>query len=286
MRNRTRLLNLLKDPNALRNVIRHKLATQINVASFWPDRGHSGRQPTSVLFLIGMHATEPGKGPVPCFIFNKRSQYVRQPGDLCFPGGHHKNNWDLWLARLLNFPGSPLFRWPFWATFRRQHPLAAKELSISLATSLRESFEEMRLNPLLISFLGPMPPERLVMFRQVIYPVVGWIRHQKQFVLNHEVDRLVCIPIRAFFQQHWYGRYRLSYSSPLERRLNWDGFEEFPCFLYPKDHQADMLWGATYRMVIRFLNLVFDHEPPALHELPAVSGKLGRKYFTGQGNRM
>ena len=38
------------------------------------------------------------------------------------------------------------------------------------AASIRESFEEMGLNPFGVQFLGPLPPQRLVMFHREIFP--------------------------------------------------------------------------------------------------------------------
>lgn len=273
---------LLEDPKQLCLFIADKLNRHITAASFINNNVNPLRRPTSVLFLLGRHADgDQNPFPKPCFILNKRSQQVRQPGDLCFPGGHIDKQTDRHLASLLKLPGSPLTRWPFWAAWRAHRSIAGKTLSTYLATSLRESFEEMRLNPLSIRFLGPMAPERLVMFYRVIYPMVGWVQQQRRFKLNREVERLVQIPIETFFQRRRYGRYRVSYASSVEKKINRGAYENFPCFIYKTNAHTEVLWGATYRMIERFLKIVFDFNPPDLSTLPVVSARIEGQYLTG-----
>ena len=131
----------------------------------------------------------------PCLILNKRSMKVRQPGDLCCPGGSVSPGIDYKLAQLLFLPGTPIRRWRFLGQWRRKRPAEADYLGLLLATGLRESFEEMRLNPFGVRFLGPLPPAELVMFRRKIYPLVCWVARQKKFTANWEVDKIVSIPL-------------------------------------------------------------------------------------------
>ncbi|MBW2367317.1 MAG: CoA pyrophosphatase [Deltaproteobacteria bacterium] len=266
-----------------------RLRTHISKMLMMDARGFTGEQAipskdtyqASVLFLLGMHQASSGQSLEPCLIFNKRSERVRQAGDLCFPGGGTTPNLDRLLAKILSLPGFPLHRWPHWQQQRRHSPRAAGHLSLMLATSLRESFEEMRLNPLWVTFLGPLPPQQLVMFHRVIYPMAGWIHRQKKFVLNWEVEKLVYIPLTSFFKTEYYGCYRLENASPGKTHLENAGFQEFPCFLYPNRQGTDLLWGATYRMVMDFLETVFNYRAPDPSNLPVVTGRLGSTYLTG-----
>ena len=165
---------------------------------------------SAVLFLLGEFEQADGKGiPEPCLILNKRSQQVRQPGDLCCPGGGIAPTKDALLASLLHLPGFPLRRWPHWLAWRRQCPAQASRLARLLATGLREAFEEMRLNPWMVTFLGPLPPQPLRMFRRVIYPMAVWIPRQQHFTLNWEVASVVRIPLRRLLQTSHYARFRL-----------------------------------------------------------------------------
>ena len=102
---------------------------------------------SAVLFLLGR---QPGKTNHPeeiCLILNKRSANVRQAGDLCCPGGRVSPRLDTGLAKLLNLPLLPLARWPYWPGWRQRRSHDVRWLRLLLATGLRESVEEMRLNP-------------------------------------------------------------------------------------------------------------------------------------------
>ena len=84
-------------------------------------------------------------------------------------------------------------------------------MALLFATSLRESFEEMRLNPMGVKFLGPMPSTSLVMFRRVIYPLVGWLKRQKHFFPNWEVEKMVYIPLEELLRGERYACYRITF---------------------------------------------------------------------------
>jgi 8-oxo-dGTP pyrophosphatase MutT (NUDIX family) len=148
---------------------------------------------SSVLFLISEPCSFGKHSKTPWLVLNKRSRQVSQPGDLCFPGGGPSPRVDTMLAKSLSLPGFPFSRW----RSRVGYPFSKNShlLAQLLATCLRESFEEMRLIPLAVKFLGPLPSQRLVMFDRVIYPMVGWVKYQKYFRLNGEVESLGHIPI-------------------------------------------------------------------------------------------
>ncbi len=233
--------------------------------------------PSSVLFLLGPSCRTEESDFSPCLILNKRSRLVRQPGDLCCPGGSISPRADFYLARLLGLPGSPLARWKYWKSWRKQRPDSAGRLRLLLATSLRESIEEMRLNPLAATFLGPLPPQRLIMFKRVIYPMVGWISSQRRFFPNWEVEKIVRIPIEALLRPDRYGRYRVGYGQASGRVIR-----DYPCFTHNEGEETELLWGATFRITMTFLETVFGFTPPAPEGLPVVSGKLDRAYFAVQ----
>jgi hypothetical protein len=108
---------------------------------------------SSVLFLLSWNCNSTSG---PCVVLNKRSFKVRQPGDLCFPGGRVSPRLDFLVSKVLKSPLSPLARWRFWPQWRVNRREQADRLSLLLATSLRESVEEMRLNPFGVTFLGPI----------------------------------------------------------------------------------------------------------------------------------
>ncbi len=237
---------------------------------------------SAVLFVLSPCSSDDGAPCEPCLILNKRSQQVKQPGDLCCPGGGISMRLDRILASLLRYPGSPLQRWLPWSRWKREHPSRSKALALLLAASLREAWEEMRLNPLRVSFLGFLPAQRLVMFDRVIYPMVGWAADLQRLKPNWEVERIVPIPLRRLLNLQYYGRFRpmmtpknSNNSQPLRR-------QDFPCFTHQEEDQGrELLWGATYRITQDFLKLVFRFSAPESVALPVVNGHLDAAYLNG-----
>ena len=144
--------------------------------------------------------------------------------------------------------------------------------------TFRTVLEEMGLNPLGVKFLGPLPPEELQMFDRVIYPMVGWIARQRHFLLNWEVERIVYVPIQNLLNPHNYACYRLS-MAPHSENTQGGQTQDFPCFRHETENQREVLWGATYRIVMAFLELVYGFKPPSLHRLPIIHGYLDNRYF-------
>ena len=210
------------------------------------------------------------------FDFNKRSINVRQPGDLCCPGGRVSRRLDAALAALLKLPILNLARWPYWQFWRKTQPREAKWLRLLLTTGVRESIEEMRLNPFRLDFLGPLPAQPLVMFKRVIYPMVVWVSGQKRFYPNWEVEKIIYIPLRDLLNPAGYARYRLKF----EGQSAGAQVNTFPCFRYQKDDKTELLWGATYRITVAFMQNVFDFVPPDPSSLPEIRGSLSKSYLS------
>jgi hypothetical protein len=231
---------------------------------------------SAVLFTLGRYRMAGRKSAEPCFIFCERSARVRQPGDLCFPGGGVMPRFDALYARLLRIPGTPLSRWPDWSWWWRHHRTVARQMALFLATSLRESFEEMRLNPFGLCLLGPLIPEHLALFQQVIFPVAAWVNREQRFSLNAEVAQVIPMALKDFFDPSHFACLRI-------RNETGAGVlaRDFRCFQPPLSNGTVPLWGATLRMVIRFLQVVFDFHPPPLATLPVIHGLLHRSYATG-----
>ena len=189
-------VNLLKDAGLLKAHIKNVLQRRFAEESLFPKGVTESTVASAVLFPLSQKCPNSSLPIDPCLVLNKRSQLVKQPGDLCFPGGAIAHGFDLKLGRLLRLPFLPLYRWPYWNQWREKRPRQARRLSLLFATSIRESFEEMGLNPFGVEFLGPLPPQRLVMFRREIFPFVSWIRGQRRFFINREVEKIVHIPLR------------------------------------------------------------------------------------------
>jgi hypothetical protein len=233
------------------------------------NRNENLRRISAVLFLLGVDA-----GDELSLILNQRSRFVRQPGDLCCPGGGITPIIDAGLARWLDLPTSPLSEWPYRKWWRRYHQRDFAKLKLLLATALREGLEEMRLNPFGVRFMGRLPVQHLVMFKRSIYPLVGWVNRQQRFFTNWEVDRIVRIPVRSFFKAENYARFRMNLD---EKESAW----EMPCFIHRNSQQNDYLWGATYRITVQFLELVFGYSTPPVATRPLVEYQLSPDYYTG-----
>ena len=197
---------------------------------------------SAVLFLLGLECGENGSSFKPCLILNKRSLKVKQPGDLCCPGGSISSYLDSFLAKLLYLPGSSLSKWPLWHKWRKEKQRQAGKLALLFAASLREGFEEMRLNPFGVKFLGPLPPQQLVMFQRVIYPMVCWISGQKRFSPNWEVAEIIYIPLRELLMHSNYACYRLNIKTHQENQKT-AMVKDFPCFLHKDNDRVEKLWA-------------------------------------------
>ena len=259
-------------PSALVRHVLLRLHEGAGEERMYPEGISRDRTVSSVLFLLGRCPSRLGRADEPCVIFNKRSTKVKQPGDLCFPGGRVMPRLDRVLSRFLRLPFSPLGRWPYWREWLSTRGPEAESLALLLSAGLREALEEMRLNPMGLVFLGPMRGLRLSMFRRDLYPMVAWVRRQKRFPLNWEVERVLHVPLRALMDARHYVRYRLDILGAVS---------DFPCFRLVDGPSVEFLWGVTYEMVAAFLDLAFSFRPPELESLPLVHGTLSKGYFRG-----
>ncbi len=232
---------------------------------------------SAVLLTLTCHRITPRKVPEVCLILNKRSPTVRQPGDLCYPGGGPAKQDRLW-AGLLRLPHSPLTKWPAWPAWRLGHKDRVREISMLLATGMREAWEEMRLNPLQVSFLGSLPVQRLVMFDRLIHPMVGWLVPRQRFKTNWEVARIVYIPLRQLLTPQQYGRYRIKIAADDGQTLH---SRDFPCFVHRDARGEEVLWGATYRITQDLLRIGFGFNAPAMDRLAVIKGRLDQAYLDG-----
>lgn len=264
--------------------IRHvsrKLYQGADGSGIFHGRQDQAAKDSAVMLLLGDMGTGCSGKTEPCLILNKRSDKVRQAGDLCCPGGGIEPRLDSYLARILALPYSPLTAWPYWHRYRRNSPDRGRALSLCLAAGLRESFEEMRLNPLGVRLLGPLPCQQLIMFRRAIYPVAGWVNRQKRFYPNWEVDAVVRISLHSLSDPENYARYRLRFDSETGRTES-PAVSDYPCFCHPDGGRREILWGATYRIVMAFMESVFGFRPPAMAGLPVVGGVLDKSYVSGR----
>jgi hypothetical protein len=271
---------LANDTTLIQHIIR-VLNVQAGQNNIFPNQPLDPEVAAGVLLLLGPRGNRHRNNSEPCLILNKRSLKVRQPGDLCFPGGSVTLRLDSQLAKLFSLPAMSLGRWKYWPQWKQAHPQTARFLSLFWATGLRESFEEMRLNPFGVKFLGPLPPQPLAMFRRVIYPMVAWVQRQKRFYPNWEVDKMVYIPLKDLLDAANYRRYRLCLQTDENEQSSNSG-QDYPCFYFQSESDPEILWGATYRITTLFIEYIFGFKPPNPETLPIVEGRLDQAYLTGR----
>jgi hypothetical protein len=275
-------LSLINNPPVLREHVIQVLSSRCGMESLFKNpECDADVRTSSVLLLLGEQIPQNGSAPETCIVLNKRSKEVRQPGDLCCPGGAIESKIDPYFARFLALPGFTLSKWPCWHQIKKEDPENAEFLCLMLAAGLRESWEEMRLNPFGTIFLGPLPSQCLILYRRVIHPMVAWVTRQKKFTLSWEVDRIVHIPFRALLNPFNYALYRLNVPPHMEWRFRGQKVD-FPCFLYSHAGRAELLWGVTYRIVTLFLEMVFGFIPPDHDRLPLVPASLSEEYVNGR----
>jgi hypothetical protein len=274
------MLNLSGDTSAFLRQITSALHERSRAGRVFPKNFLNSSSASAVLFLLGRRFEWNRFSPEPCLILNRRSIKVKQPGDLCCPGGSIDLRLDSNLAKILYLPLSPLTRWPYWHLWHQNRRQELKWLALLFATCLRESFEEMRLYPFRLKFLGSLPSEQLIMFRRTIYPMVCWIPGQKRFFPIWEVEKIVYIPIKSLLDPSKYARYRLQIETSRQNGKN-SNLVDYPCFIHERPDEFEVLWGATFRITMAFLDIVFGFKPPDMESLSPVHGTLDENYLTG-----
>lgn len=215
-----------------------------------------------------------------CFQLIKRSARVSQPGDLSCPGGMLAPRVDALLTPLIGSGIIPVLGGTA-KQYARQRPSPEfNALMLFLTGAVREAWEEIRLSPFNVHFLGPLPCHSLILFRRTIFPLVGLVKSTPRYRPNHEVERIVEIPLGAFFQKENYARLQVQAVDSIRRsdETSW----EFPCFFQREgDGGQDVLWGATFHIIIRFLEILFDFKLPDISSHPVIARTLGQTYLTG-----
>ncbi|MFA5180143.1 MAG: CoA pyrophosphatase [Syntrophales bacterium] len=283
-------LNILQQNERLPFLIRKSLAPYAgDFARGWQDirdNNNSGRTSqfaAGVLLLLchrSDHISEPGGTGGWVLQLIKRSSRVSQAGDISCPGGmlHPLIDWafSLFFIRSGFLPCLPL-------SYDSACSAAASErkniISLFLANALRESWEELHLNPLHVSLLGSLPTYSLHLFRRTIFPLLAIARNDWIPIPNPEVDKIIEIPLTYFFREDSYGRYMIEASETLPTKDQ--GPWEFPCLIHEDDDGEEILWGATFYIIMNFLKIVFDFQLPDGHSRRIRNKTLNPDYLSG-----
>ena len=113
-----------------------------------------------------------------------------------------------------------------------------------LQTALRESFEEVGIHPEDVDVLGDLDDEKTHVSNYVISPYVGVIPYPYPFVISpDEVESLLEVPVSVLLD-------------PLNFRqeIQTSGEKRYRAYFY--HYGDDVIWGATSRILKRFIRLV------------------------------
>jgi 8-oxo-dGTP pyrophosphatase MutT (NUDIX family) len=234
-----------------------------------------------VILLLHYHE---GTGKEGGFVLQliKRSSVVPQPGDISCPGGMLHPVADRLLRHLISTGLTPIMQGKARSLARAKGVKTLEHISLFLTNALREAWEEIRVNPLNVQFLGALPSRELYVFSRIIFPVVGLVRRDWTFQPNREVERVIEIPLKALFDRNRYGTLTVEIESTLPFRHEVEPVRNFPCFLYtPPGGREEVLWGATMSIVMNFLEIVFGFTLPEKNSNRVVRKSLRPDYATG-----
>ena len=230
-----------------------------------------------LLPLLFRESTPGGKGQ---FVFQliKRSSLVPQPGDLSLPGGMLHPVLDRLLRPLLIHGPFPILRGKARAYALQQQTPSFRFIALFLTNALREAWEEIRLSPARVRFLGPLPTYSLTLFRRTIFPLAGFVENPGTLRPNREVEKIVEIPLSSFYQEDIFGCYQIDAPGPAGRRSL-----QYPCLIHrDSDGGEEVLWGATFHIIVGFLGIVTDYRLPEWRKGPVIFRKLRLDYLTGR----
>lgn len=229
--------------------------------------------------LLPLHFRRPPPGGEPQFVFQliKRSALVPQPGDLSLPGGMLHPLLDRLLRPILIHGPFPILAGKARSYALRQNAPAFPLIALFLTNALRESWEEIRLSPARVRFLGPLPTYSLTLFRRTIFPLVGFVENSTPPRPNREVEKIVEIPLSSFYRKEQFGCFRIGGPVPTGGKPL-----EYPCLIHRGSDGADeVLWGATFRIIVSFLEIVMDYRLPAWQNGRVIVRSLQPDYLTG-----
>lgn len=236
-----------------------------------------------VLLLLHFRKNDPlSKRNEGEFIFQliKRSTRVTQPGDLSCPGGLLNPLFDPLLRPLITTGLIPILPRNALEYMLMKDRSTFRTITLFLTNAVREAWEETGLKPWNIHFLGPLPTYSLHLFKRTIFPLVGFVKKKWHFYPNAEVETIVEVPLTAFFNEINYGLYSIETSDILEG--NRSNPREFPCLIIRGDNgKEEILWGATFYIIINFLNIVLNFEIPEMHGKRVIKRILGPEYLQG-----
>ncbi len=215
------------------------------------------------------------------FLLNKRSRSLPQGGDLCAPGGGAHPFMDRVTQKILHLEVLPGIRGLGFEKAKARGDEVYEKILFFLGNALRESWEEIRLSPFNVDFLGPLPTYRLQSRRWIIFPLVGQAREKWTYQLSPEVEKIVPIPLANFYNPKKY----VLYSLEIPPKMVAQGIPDpwvFPGLIQEAEGEEEILWGATFHIIQRFLKTVFPFSLPSPDGQKVIHRPLNPAYLSGE----
>jgi hypothetical protein len=136
------------------------------------------------------------------------------------------------------------------------------------------------LDPLNVCFLGALPPYSLTFCSRTIFPLVSVVREPFDYRLSDEVEKVMEIPVDYFFQSSFYAVLEIeSGSENSDPRYKM----KFPCLVVRDEGgQEDILWGATFNIIVNFLQTITGTPVPPSVPSRTVKKMLSPHYASGK----
>jgi len=153
------------------------------------------------------------------FQAHQEIDFVVQAGDLSCPGGMLHPLADEIFRPFVASGLLPVLRGMPRQYLKDKGYSHYRQVTLFLANALRESWEEIRLSPFNVQFLGALPCNPLLAFTRIIFPLVGFIKHNGPGRTNREVEKIVNIPLREFYNENNYCTYTIESENPLQNNV-------------------------------------------------------------------
>lgn len=278
-------LSLFQEKNILPGLIMEKLAgvaidyKEINHQIDLSRQENSNHLKAAVVLLLNFKKFN-GKSEY-VFQLIKRSQKISQGGDISCPGGMLQPRQDNFLNFILKTGILPAIYGRHASRTQKVDKETAELINLFLTNALREAWEEIGLNPLNTRYLGALPSYTLSLLARTIFPVVCVTRRKFSYKLNSEVEKMVEIPLRDFFQKENYAM--LNVTTSLGEGSKSQPYQT-PCLVIPDGNgNEDILWGATFNIIQNFLRIVSDNTLPSDYSSRTMNKVLTLKYISPKG---
>ena len=210
----------------------------------------------------------------------KRSDTVSQGGDISCPGGMLQPGRDNFLNFFIRTGILPAMRGRKSKHIQSGDKETTSLTHLFLTNALRESWEEIGLNPFNIKFLGALPSYSLTLFARTIFPVVCLTRKPFKYRLSSEVEKILEIPVSFFFHGDNYATLDIKTSLGKDT----EPFQyQMPCLIIPDGQGGeDILWGATFNIINNFLGIISDNSLPSPSSSRIFNKVLTLSYISGK----